>query len=184
MVTADYIVIGGACLLAIFGALLGFGRCLKILNKGVTGKIGTLVITYFLLGIVIGMDQTQQAQNRFVEFLKSKDNGFCNFLITIRIETILTAVIVFVVVMILQLIAVSVLAGLLSIEGKVVKFFNSILGVLLGVAVCAALTLVVLEAMYLIGGGAESVNLESLKGSFFGLDNIYLNNPLSAIFRI
>ena len=125
-----------------------------------------------------------QKKNRFVEFLKSKDNGFCNFLITIRIETILTAVIVFVVVMILQLIAVSVLAGLLSIEGKVVKFFNSILGVLLGVAVCAALTLVVLEAMYLIGGGAENASLESLKGSFFGLDNIYLNNPLSAIFRI
>ncbi|MCI6734365.1 MAG: hypothetical protein PUI31_00760 [Clostridia bacterium] len=149
-----------------------------------TGKIITLVITYFLLGIVIGMDQTKQAQANFIEFLKSKNNGLCNFLITIRIETILTAVIVFIAVMILQLIVVNVLAGLLSIDGAGAKFFNSILGVLLGVAECAALVLIVLEAMYIFGGGAESVNLESLKGSFFGLDTIYLNNPLSAIFRI
>ena len=149
-----------------------------------TGKIVTLVITYFLLGIVIGMDQTKQAQANFIEFLKSKNNGLCNFLITIRIETILTAVIVFIAVMILQLIVVNVLAGLLSIDGAGAKFFNSILGVLLGVAECAALVLIVLEAMYIFGGGAESVNLESLKDSFFGLDNIYLNNPLSAIFRI
>ena len=141
-----------------------------------TGKIVTLVFTYFLLGIVIGMDQTKQAQANFIEFLKSKNNGLCNFLITIRIETILTAVIVFIAVMILQLIVVNVLAGLLSIDGAGAKFFNSILGVLLGVAECAALVLIVLEAMYIFGGGAESVNLESLKGSFFGLDNIYLNN--------
>ena len=116
------------------------------------------------------MDQTKQAQANFIEFLKSKNNGLCNFLITIRIETILTAVIVFIAVMILQLIVVNVLAGLLSIDGAGAE--------------CAALVLIVLEAMYIFGGGAESVNLESLKGSFFGLDNIYLNNPLSAIFRI
>ena len=123
-----------------------------------TGKIVTLVITYFLLGIVIGMDQTKQAQANFIEFLKSKNNGLCNFLITIRIETILTAVIVFIAVMILQLIVVNVLAGLLSIDGAGAKFFNSILGVLLGVAECAALVLIVLEAMYIFGGGAEISN--------------------------
>ncbi len=184
MITADYIVIGGACLLAVLGATLGFGRCLKILNKGVTGKIATLVITYFLLGIVLEMDQTKQAQANFVEFLKGKDNGVCDFLVTIHIETIVTAVIVFIAVMLLQLIAVNVLAGLLSVDGAVAKIFNSVLGVLLGVVECAALVLIVLEGMYLFGGGAENAMLESFKGSFFGLDNIYLSNPLSAIFRL
>lgn len=184
MIAADYIAIGAACLFAVFGAVLGFGRCLRILNKGITGKVITLVVTYFIFGIVITMDQTKAAQAKFVEFLQSKDNAFCNFLVTIRAETILTGIIVFVAVMILQLIVVNVIAGILSADGKGVKLFNSILGVALGVAECIALALIVLEVLYLVGGGADGNMVETLKGSFFSLDKIYLDNPLSAIFRI
>ena len=47
-----------------------------------------------------------------------------------------------------------------------------------------ALAIIVLEVAYLVGGGADGAMAENLKGSFFSLDKIYLNNPLSAIFRI
>lgn len=184
MIGADYFAIGGACLFAVLGAALGFGRCLKILNKGITGRIITLVITYFLFGIIISMDRTKSTQASFIEYLKSKNNSFCDFLVTIRIEIILTGVCVFIAVMLVQLLVVNVLAGILESKTKGVRLLNSMLGVLLGVAEFIALAIIVLEIAYLVGGGEEGVMAENLKGSFFGLDNVYLNNPLSAIFRI
>ncbi len=184
MIGADYLAIGGACLFAVLGAALGFGRSLKVLNKGITGRIITLVIAYFLFGIIISLDQTKSAQAKFVEYLKSQNNGFCDFLVTIRVETILTAVCIFVAVMLVQLLVVNVLAGILESKTGGVRVLNSILGVLLGVAEFIALAIIVLEVAYLVGGGADGAMAENLKGSFFSLDKIYLNNPLSAIFRI
>ncbi len=183
MIGADYLAIGGACLFAVLGAALGFGRSLRVLNKGLVGRAITLVITYFLLGIIISMEQTKSAQANFVEYLQAQNNAFCNFLIKIRIEIVLTAVCVFIAVMLVQLLVVNVLAGILESQTGGIKLLNSILGVLLGVAGFIALVIIVLEVSYLVGGGAEGAMAENLKGSFFGLDKIYLDNPLSAIFR-
>ena len=119
-----------------------------------------------------------------MEYLKSQNNGFCDVLVTIRVETILTAVCIFAAVMLVQLLVVNVLAGILESKTGGVRVLNSILGVLLGVAEFIALAIIVLEVAYLVGGGADGAMAENLKGSFFSLDKIYLNNPLSAIFRI
>ncbi len=184
MIGADYFAIGGACLFAVLGAALGFGRCLRVLNKGIIGRVITLAITYFLLGIIVSMEQTKSAQAKFVEYLQAQNNGFCEFLLKIRIEIVLTAVCVFIAVMLLQLLVVNVLAGILESKTGGIKLLNSILGVILGVAASIALVLIVLEVAYLVGGGAEGTMAENLKDSFFGLDKIYLDNPLSAIFRV
>lgn len=183
MVSADYWVVGGACVFAVLGAALGFGRGLKMLSKGVLGKIAAVVFAYYLFGIVLTLDVTKTAQTNFITFLEGKDNWFCRFLITIRIETILTGVVVFLLSMLLISLVVNILAGILDGEGGVLKGLNCILGVVLALAEFIALVLLILLILKLISGTNTDI-ADSLQGSFFRLDKIYDDNPLSAFIRV
>lgn len=182
MITVDYLVIACACVFAVVGAAMGFGRCLRVLNKGVVGRIVTVIVTYYLLGIVLTLDVTKNAQIKFIEFLTAKNNGLCDFLLIIKSEVIVVALVVFFAVMLIQTLITSVVSAILGSQGKGVKLLNGALGAALSLVEFIALLLLVLEVVYLFSG-AESEIYGKFVGSYFGLDEIYLNNPLSVLVK-
>ena len=62
MISADYWVIGGACVFAVLGAALGFGRGLRMLSKGVLGKIAAVIFAYYIFGIILTLDVTKTGE--------------------------------------------------------------------------------------------------------------------------
>ena len=63
------------------------------------------------------------------------------------------------------------------------KGLNCILGVVLALAEFIALVLLILLILKLISGTNTDI-ADSLQGSFFRLDKIYDDNPLSAFIRV
>jgi uncharacterized membrane protein required for colicin V production len=184
MLIADYVAVGLILVCAIVGWLLGFGKQLKILTSGVAGVIISCVFCYFLIGIVTALPFVETGMQKFVGFLTAKGNGFCDFLINIRIEVICTAVILFAVVQILRMIIVAIIAKGLESENKVVMVINKSLGILLAVVVCVILCLIAMQISSLAVGVEKNVFYQSLQGTFFRLDYVYLNNPLIKLFDI
>ena len=181
MVTADFIFIAGLVVFAILGLALGFGKQLSILTKGIFGIIISVVICYFVFGLVYNIPFVQSLLEKFKEYLISTDKPIVQFLLKIRIDIIAYAVALFLVVTILRIIIVLIIKNVMEIESTPMKIINKTLGLVLGIAVCIAIGLIVMQIMYLSGDGSVP---ESMQGSFFHLDVIYQNNPLNLIEKL
>ena len=77
MITADVIAIILTLVFFIGGVLLGFGKTLKLLTDGVVGKIISVVVCYFLFGIVLALPFVQDLLNRLVDALRENGNFIC-----------------------------------------------------------------------------------------------------------
>lgn len=181
MILADYIAIGLVLLFGTIGTIVGFGKGLKFFTKGIIGILISVVVCYFLLGIVLNFGFVQKLTLRFVDYLGCKDNAFCKFLLTIRIEIIAVAVALFVLVQILRKLIVLLIAKVMETDNAIIKVINKTFGAVLSIAILIGLALIVMQITYFVIGERGSVWFE---GSFFRLDVVYLNNPLTSIINI
>lgn len=178
MVLADFIFIAGLLLFAIIGAALGFGKQLGILTKGIFGIIISVVVCYFIFGLVYNIPFVQTLLAKFKEALVGTEKPIVNFLLKIRIDIIVYAIALFIVVTIARIIVVAIIKNVMEIETTVMKFINKLFGIVLGVAVFAGIGLIVMQIMALSGDGTVP---EKMNGSFFHLDWVFEHNPLTKI---
>ena len=175
MLLADWITIGVIVVTVIIGLIAGFSGSLKFFTSGIFGIIISVIVTYFLLGIV--------NKWQFVIDLMAKLNGMMNLEEGWEnaIDQIILAVIIFIVVQIVRIIIVKLIAGLFEIDNGFFRVVNRILGIVIMAAVIAALGLLAFQIIYWVGGESADAVRDALDGSVFRLDWVYDNNPLRAL---
>ena len=177
----DYIFIALGVFFAVLGFLRGFGKQLKFFTSGVFGVVISLLVCYFIFGFVLSLDSVQALLLTLCEKMAASDSAVVQFLLTIRIDVIVFAIVLFLVVQVLRIIIVAIIAKVAETDTTVMKVINKVLGLVLGVVVYLALILLILQITYFVAGGEGSAVYAKLEGSFFGLDKIYLNNPLLVV---
>lgn len=181
MITADFIAIGVIILFALIGISSGFGRGLKFFTSGIFGKIISVIVCYFLFGLVLELDFVQGWLEKFVVFLAEKNNFICNVLLKLRIDLIAFAVVLFVIVQIARKILVAILCGIFESEVLLMQILNKILGLVLYLFMLCILVLIVFQVISLIGGNVAQSVANYFAGSKLSLDKLFLDNPLLSI---
>ena len=182
MIFADYILLLLIVASIFLGAIFGFGKGLKWFTKGRFGKIISIVVCYFLFGVVLNWGVVQVLLGKFTAALEANGSGFCNFLLAIRIDLIVFAIALFIIVQILRIIVVAIIRKIMEIKNKFFIVVNKVLGVALFAGFAAMAGLIVFQIIAWISG-AEGPLYQSLQGSAFGLDYVFKNNPLNAFFE-
>ena len=182
MITADVIAI--ILMLAFFfgGIILGFGKTLKLLTSGLVGKIISVVVCYFLFGVVLYIPFVQSLLDKMIFALKENGNFICKVLLFIRLDLIVFAVSLFIFVQLLRRWAVGLIKSFFEIDTKPMRIINMVLGAALGLIALVIFTLVIFQVIAWIGG-TEGEFYQSLSGSVFKLDEIFKNNPVNSIFK-
>ena len=182
MITGDVVFLIAILVALLLGVLVGFGKGLKFVTGGTIGKIISVVVCYFLFGVVLNWSFVQVWLNWFTNLLANDGSWICNALLSIRIDLIAFAVVLFIVVQILRRIIVAIISGVLSIKKPVIKAINRFLGVILFIAFFAMIALIVFQiAMWT--SGTENGIYKAIEGSIFGLDKVYLGNPINSVFQ-
>lgn len=182
MITADVIVLVALLICIVLGAFMGFGKGLRLFTGGVFGRIISVVICYFLFGIVLSWSFVQDLLLKFTTMLAEQDTWICNLLLQIRIDMIVFGAVLFLVVQILRHLVVHIIAGVFEIDNKAIRIINKILGVVLFLAFAVIFTLIIFQIIAWISG-TDGGFYESLQGSVFGLDKIFTDNPLNSVFE-
>ena len=182
MITADVIAI--ILMLAFFfgGIILGFGKTLKLLTSGLVGKIISVVVCYFLFGVVLYIPFVQSLLDKMIFALKENGNFICKVLLFIRLDLIVFAVALFIFVQLLRRWAVGLIKSFFEIDTKPMRIINKVLGAALGLVALVIFTLVIFQIIAWIGG-TEGEFYQSLTGSVFKLDEIFKDNPVNSIFK-
>ena len=183
MQTIDFIVIGVGIIAILLGAGLGFGKVLTLTSKGLIGKIFTFIICYFIFGLVLETPFVVDLLDNFVGNLKAKQNAFCNFLILIRIDLIVFAIVLFIIVFMLMQLLTLMIEDVFESDGKVMQVVNKTLGVILSCLVFIITALIYFQIAYLISG-TNGATYRFLEGSFFRIDKLYLDNPLNSFIEL
>jgi uncharacterized membrane protein required for colicin V production len=183
MVLADWIILGVVLACAVIGILFGFGKTLKFFTSHIFGIIISIVVCYFIYGVVISWGITQDLIAKLDESLLS-GNGFTQFLYNIHIETIVVAIVLFVIVQLLRILIVHMIKDFSEIDNTVFKVINKTLGLIFMLALATMVLLIVFQIAAWIGGSTSQGFYDDLQGSFFRLDKLYLNNPLNAVIEL
>ena len=180
MIGADLIALITIIFCFVGGASLGFGRWLKILTGGVVGRIISVIVCYFLFGIVLDWYFVRAFMQKITEALQENGGWFANVLLTIRLDLIVFGALLFIAVQGLRKLLVYIIANVMQSDYKAISVFNRFLGVVLLTAFAAIVMLVVFQVVAWVlgtGGGLYP----ALQNSVFGLDKIYINNPLNSL---
>lgn len=182
MITADIIVLAVLAACIVLGAALGFGKGLRFITGGIVGKLISLVICYFLFGIVLNFGFVQDLMQKLTTALNDNGSWICNLLLSIRIDLIAFAIVLFIVVQLLRKLVVHIIANVMEINNKVISVINRLLGIVLLVAFVVMLTLIAFQVIAWISG-TDGAFYSNLDGSAFGLDKLFVNNPLNSVFE-
>ena len=180
MILYDYAAI---CVLAVFagvGALIGFGRQLKILSKGIIGIATAAAVCYCLSGMIFGIPWVQAFMEKISVSIGATDNAFAKFLLTIRIEKIIVIAITFFAALLIIKVISRTVAKIAEADNVVIRVTDKTLGALWGGFVALLLSLVALSVLYIVKGEEISSVFE---GSFFGIDRLFTDNPIRAFIR-
>lgn len=180
MQTVDFIALGIILLVALLGILLGFGRCLKIFTSGIVGVVISVVVTYFLIGIVGSWGFVQSIMAKFTEALVNNGSGFCMFLKNMGIETVVLALALFIIVQLVRILIVNIIKGIAEADNAVIKVINKLLGMVFALAFFVMITLIVFQILYMVGGETSESVKQYLTGAL-KLDVLYENNPMHVI---
>ena len=183
MITADVVFLVSVFVCLAIGFAVGFATELKLFAGGVFGVIISALVCYFLLGVVLSWPFVQDLITKFNTVLVDANSGICNFLLTIRADLILVAIILFILVQIVRMIVVHTLVSVMRRPEIVIVVLNRLFGVLLLVAFAAILALVAFQIIAWVQG-VDGSFYQSLTGSIFGLDKIFVDNPLNALFQL
>ena len=182
MILADIIALIAMLACLVIGSVVGFGKGLRFLTGGVFGKIISVVVCYFLFGVVLNWEFVQALMLKLTTALSENGSWICNLLLKIRIDLIAFALALFIVVQILRRIVVAIISGVMEIKNKFISVINRVLGVVLFLAFTAMAMLIVFQIIAW-ATGTDGPFYQSLNGSAFGLDKIFANNPINSIFE-
>ena len=179
MSNLDLITLGVIMLTALIGAISGFGNGLKFFARGWLGRIISIIICYFLFGLVLKIPFVQDLLQKFVATLDG-EKWYLKILKYVRIDMIVFAVVLFFAVQLVKKLVVALINGLFSINTPFIRVLNKLLGVFIYLFLLLLLVLIVFQIAYLIDG-ADGVIYQKTHGSLFGLDKLYLDNPLNKV---
>ena len=179
MSNLDLITLGVIMLTALIGAISGFGNGLKFFARGWLGRIISIIICYFLFGLVLKIPFVQDLLQKFVATLDG-EKWYLKILKYVRIDMIVFAVVLFFAVQLVKKIVVALINGLFSINNPFIRVLNKLLGVFIYLFLLLLLVLIVFQIAYLIDG-ADGAIYQKTHGSLFGLDKLYLDNPLNKV---
>lgn len=179
MSNLDLITLGVIMLTALIGAISGFGNGLKFFARGWLGRIISIIICYFLFGLVLKIPFVQDLLQKFVATLDG-EKWYLKILKYVRIDMIVFAVVLFFAVQLVKKLVVSLINGLFSINNPFIRVLNKLLGVFIYLFLLLLLVLIVFQIAYLIDG-ADGAIYQKTHGSLFGLDKLYLDNPLNKV---
>lgn len=179
MSTLDLITLGVIMLTALIGAISGFGNGLKFFARGWLGRIISIIICYFLFGLVLKISFVQDLLQKFVATLDD-EKWYLKILKYVRIDMIAFAVVLFFAVQLVKKLVVSLINGLFGINTPFIRVLNKFLGVFIYLFLLLLLVLIVFQIAYLIDG-ADGAIYQKTHGSLFGLDKLYLDNPLNKV---
>ena len=179
MSNLDLITLGVIMLTALIGAISGFGNGLKFFARGWLGRIISIIICYFLFGLVLKIPFVQDLLQKFVATLDG-EKWYLKILKYVRIDMIVFAVVLFFAVQLVKKLVVSLIDGLFSINTPFIRVLNKLLGVFIYLFLLLLLVLIVFQIAYLIDG-ADGAIYQKTHGSLFGLDKLYLDNPLNMV---
>lgn len=182
MITADIVVLIVFLSCLIVGSLFGFSRTIRWFTGGIFGIIISIIVSYFLFGIVLDWGFVRFLLDKLVTALAASDSWICKVLLAIRLELIVFGLALFTVVQILRMIIVSALSRVMQTSTPVMRVINSLFGVVFLLAFSLMMMLVVFQVIAWIGG-VEGQFYQGLIGSNFGLDSIFRDNPLNSIFE-
>lgn len=182
MILYDYILIGLVVLGSIIGVSVGFGKGLSILTKGIGGIIISVIVCYLIFAALLNIGFVSELLESFRNALNENGSGFCKFLLKIRVDYIVYAIVLFIIVQILRKIIVRLINKGFSADNVVVKILNRIFGLILAIVVLCIIVLLGMQ-LYSITDGIFTETTNIFEESFFKLDYIFANNPLNAIFR-
>ena len=111
----------------------------------------------------------------------SDKNGFCDFLIDIRIDLVVYYIALFTVVSIIRIIIVLIIKNISEADNTVMKVLNKAFGVVLFAAALIILTLTTFHIIALIGGNTADNFANLLSGSAFRLDKLFENDVLENV---
>lgn len=175
----DGITLAVILITAVIGAISGFGRGLRIFSHGWIGRIISIIICYFIFGLVLKIPFIEELMAKFVALL-DESKWYLKILKYIRIDLIAFAVALFFVVQLLKKLLLSVIESIFEINNRVMRVINKLLGVVIYIFILLLIALIVFQIAYYISGEG-GVLYEKIKGSLFGLDKLYLDNPLNSV---
>ena len=184
MCTADWIAIAVVIVSILLGAILGFGKLLSFMTNKIFGKVTAVFVCYTFGGMFMSITFVQDFLAWVASLWSNTDNFFCNFLTKIHPEVFIFYVILFIAVYwILKLLALLAKA-ILEIKFTPIKVINKIGGALLLTATAALIWLLVFQIIFWVGGQTADDLLANLQNSLFGLDKLFLNNPLLGLVQV
>lgn len=178
METLDLITLAVILLTAGLGAVFGFGKGLKFFSHGWIGRIVSVIICYFIFGMVLKIPFVEEKMTEFVAKL-DESKWYLKILKYVRIDMILFAVLLFFAVQLLKKLAIAIVEHIFEIDTPVMRIINKVLGVAIYLFLLLLLVLIVFQIAYYIAG--EGAIYNAIKGSLFGLDKLYLDNPLNKV---
>ena len=181
MIIADWVALALVLAVGVIGALVGFGRGLEVLTSGIVGILISIFICYSLGGLIMEIGFVKDLMNKFIIFLANKNNGFCKVLIKIHIEVIVFYIVLLIVVQLARWLLTKLVRALLEIHNIVFTIINRVLGIILFLAVFMLIVLFVFQIIAWIGGSTALNFVLKLDGSKFGIDKLFLNNPLMSL---
>lgn len=176
--TADWIALAIVVVSLAVGAIVGFGKLLVFFTNKVFGWITSAFVCYTFGGMIMKIEFVQDLLVKMASLWSGTDNIFLAFITNIHPEVILFYIVMFIAVFFIIKLLALLAKSILEIESKPLKVINAIGGALLLGATMILMGLVALQIIYWVGGNTSEVLLENLDHSLFGLDKLYLNNPL------
>ena len=176
MIIADFVAISIVVVAGFIGYKVGVGRVLQKITGGLVGKIISVVVCYFIYGLVLELPFVKDLLDRFVQWVASSNSSIVRLLLYVRIDMIAYFLALYIVVQLMRKMVIALIGKILSLAPLVDKT----LGVTLNLAFAVAVALIVMQLSFWIFG-ADGGLYGVLDGSLFGLDKLYLNNPLNSI---
>ena len=162
------------------GAFSGFGGVLKNISDGLFGKIFAFILTYVLFGVVLNFGFVSELLNSMVTALSENGSWWASILLAIRIELIAFAVALYFIIRLIQKLIVSAIAGIVAMPTPAMNVLNRVGGALLSFVNFLATALIIFQIAAWIDG-TEGAVYTYLSEGIFGLEHIFVNNPLNSL---
>lgn len=174
-----FAVLGGVVLV---GGIMGFGKVLGQIASGIFGKVSAVVLTYFLYGVVLDFEPVKRLITLMVNKLTENGNWICKILLAIRVDMIVLAIGLFFAIYLALRLAVAMVGGIVSCKVLPLIVINRVGGAALLLSYACVWMLIVFQVCSWIWGTQGGI-YPYLQGTVLRLDQLYLNNPLNAIFE-
>ena len=178
----DWITIGFILVTVLLGVLIGFGRGLRWITKGILGIVLSIFFCYTFGGLILGIPFVAELLRKFAS-LWDKSGAFYDILKAIHLEIIVYYIVLFILAQLIRRLVVLLISKIFEMDNVAMKVINRILGAILFFAVNLLLVLFVFQIVSWVGGDTAKDFEVSLRG-VFGIDRLFLKNPLNSLIEL